>query len=759
VYIENAEGGWNQNGVLGWETKVPVGITIDLGKVQPISGVSFSTVVSNDDWVQWIAAAQIFTSDDSDTWHYAGELISLSRKNGEPPTQGRAKYRFVTHDLQARGRYVRFIVFPRMECFFCDEIEVYKGGDDLLSKEMPGEVTKDPDATARRMYFESRVIYRLNADAKAVRSVVAKSKVSASEKARLNGLLINIEKKIQFVRQENTPSFRAILPINEVDAQIYSVYGSLLKSSGLPRLFAWKANSYDLSSPTAVPVKGAQNGRLSITMLKNEYRADSFQLTNASAKPVDATISVKGLPGGANPKWLSICAMPWTDTVRGIPVSAAMVPAKYANGVFKVHLAAGMTSRIWVTVDSSKIKSGKYAGKLVAKSAGSAVNVPFNLRVSTVKMGTPRLSFTEWDYTFKPGVYAITPTNIDAAVAMMKSHYVDSPWARPSDIVLPDADSFDANGKLIKPISFEGFDEWVNRWKGARNYLIFLNAPTTFAGTEMGTKEFDVRVASWAKALGDHARSMGVSPESMGIMIKDEPSAADLKVIVAWAKPIRESIHGIKIFQDCNNPNAYNSPVEMQAHELSDISCPEINHYYGGGPGMEKMFAKLVGKNHKLWFYQCSGPIHLLDPYQYNRLEAWHCFAHGATGMGLWAFADTGVFKDSWNEYALGGSIYAPVFFKGDEIVSGIHYEAVREGIEDFEYLSMLKDASQRTKNPVLKSKADKLLKEAVDSVIGDKYIYNSKKWTWNNDRTKADAYRVKILALIEEMNSPEKSK
>ena len=756
VYTEKAL--WNQEGVLGWEPKQPVEITIDLRKDQTISGVSFSSICENNEWVQWPADIRIFTSADSKTWQYAGELISLSRKNGEPTMEGAARYRFTTRDLRARGRYVSLIVFPHMMCFFTDEIEVYGGSDTVSASPTPNRAIDDPMADALRQYFNSRIQYRLNSDAKAVREALSRWNISRSQKHLLNARLDSIEKKIPTVEQENSPSFRAILPINEVDTEIFSVYGSVMKYAGLPRFFAWKVGRYDLISPMGVPEKKPAAASISITMMKNEYRADSILFTNASDKPMNARLTLKGLPGGRNPEWLSIYAIPWTDTNLGIPVAAALVPAKYENGEFAVPIPAGMTSKIWLTVDSSKLQSGRYRGTLTAKSAGTSLSVPFDLHVSTVSMAAPRLSFTQWDYTFSPGRYAVTPGNINAAVAMMRSHFMDSPWAGHSDIELPAKESFDENGKLVKPLTFAGLDAWLKRWNGARHYLLFLNAPTSIAGCEMGTEAFNIRVGQWAKALGDHIRASGIKPEQFGIMIRDEPNVEALKVIIAWARPIREAVPGIIIFQDCNNSNAFKTPNEIQAHQLSDISCPEIGPFYRGGKGMKDFVSGLLAAKHQIWLYQCYGPARLLDPYQYNRMEAWHCFKYGATGMGMWAFADTGSFKDSWNEYTSAGPSYSPVYFKGDEVFSGIHYESSREGIEDYEYLSMLRDAMQDSRNVAYRPHAEQLLKETVDVVLGKNYVPNANKWTWNNDRSKADAYRLKVLALLEKMNLPSKS-
>lgn len=742
---------WKEPGAIAWETKEPIGITIDLGKVQAISGVAFDGVREHSDWSQWPAAIMIYISDDSKTWHFVGDLTKLSSDN--PPdiiVGGPKSHEYVARGLKEQGRYVRLMLVAHMESVFCDEIEVY-GGERLHALTLSKQQVKDTSVDTKSRYFDSRVQYRLNSDLKAVRKAVANARISNAMKSSLNARLDDIAKRIPAARISDTPSFRAILPINGIDAKIFAIYGELLKSSGRPALFAWKADRYALLSPVGVPQKPAKAG-VSIVMMKNEYRADSILLTNASKLPVDVKLTLQNIPGAPKPEWLSVYALPWTDTNLGTPIAAALVPAKYANGKFTVQIPAGMTSKIWLSVDSSKLNSGNYDGKLVADCHGQSVSMPFNVRVSSIVMARPRLSFCEWDYTFTPGAFAITPGNIEASVKMMREHFVDSPWCRPENMKLPGKDAFDAQGNLAKPLTFPGFDTWVKRWPDARYYLIYLDAPTNIGGYEMGTPEFEARVRSWAKGFAHHIESLGLKPEQFGIMIKDEPSGDALKVILAWAKSIKEAVPGMLIFQDCNNYLAYKTPTEVQAHNLANISCPELGPFHFGGPQDWNFFANLVSPKHTNWFYQCYGPTHVLDPYQYNRMEGWNCFKFGMTGMGLWAFADTGVFKNSWNEYAYGGPSYSPVFFNGDELYSGIHYEGSREGIEDNEYLMMLKDAAEKTTNASDKAYAENLLSEAVNYVLSLPYMSDAKQWTTNKDRSTADTYRIKILDLLEKM-------
>lgn len=86
----------------------------------------------------------------------------------------------------------------------------------------------------------------------------------------------------------------------------------------------------------------------------------------------------------------------------------------------------------------------------------------------------------------------------------------------------------------------------------------------------------------------------------------------------------------------------------------------------------------------EIWFYHCDSPARLLDPYYYHRLLAWHCLKHGAVGMGFWAYGDTAG-AEAWNEYVARRPIYSPVYIGEDFVVTGKHWEAVREGAQDYE--------------------------------------------------------------------------
>lgn len=743
---------WVQKSTVGWSGISPLIVTLDLGKVQPITGLSYNTAAGCAG-VAWPSAIMVLVSDDGQTFKLAGDLVTLAAKNGLPAAERYSVYRYVTGDLRTRGRFVQLAVVSPSGFTFCDEIEVYRGSDSLMEQEPSGPVVTDVKELVRGSATKSGIFWRLVTDLGEARAAVESAKLPDAQKERLKTRLDAADREIPNLPDPDIENFKAILPLNETHARILSVYGAVLRSRGLPAFFAWKKNRYDRVQPTEAPDAAPRSVSLSVEMMGNEFRSESFLLTNTTDKSVNAALRVQGMPGAPRPKWLNVSAVPWTDTSNHAPVAAALPDAEFVNGTYRIPVPAGMTRRIWLSVDSSSLKAGTFSGNLLVEATGQNFRIPLTIRVSPIRMGRPRLSLGMWDYTDGSGGYGINANNLMSAISMMRSHFVDSPWAGSGALPWPEAGDFDGNHQLKKPMDFAHFDEWVKRWPDARRYLVFANVldRAYFAGARMSTPEFNARVGSWAKALKEHMISLGLKPQQLGILLVDEPwNDASDEYIVGWARPIKVAAPEITLFED----TAWERPdlTKIQdAITIADIICPCLQRVYTGGSAAQSYFAQRRAAGQQLWTYMASGPAKLFDPYRYHRLQAWHCFRFGMVGMGYWAFGDSAGSHTSWNEYTATGTPYTPVFLGKDDVTDGIHWQAVREGIEDYEYLSMLRDAASKCGDAALKQQAEKLLTEAVDKVLGPRYDMDVS-WRGDIDRSVADVYRLQILALLEKM-------
>jgi hypothetical protein len=740
--LENADSIWVQKGTVGWNNTVPVVITIDLGAVQPISGISYSTAAGRSG-VVWPTAIYMATSDDNKTWHYAGDLVLLSQKNGTPAAAGYQTFRYVTHDLRTKGRYILFGVV-QMNFVFVDEIEVYKGDDAWLAQPAPGRLAADMEDLARQMRVTSCAQHRLNDDIAAVRAAIKESAVPFGIKSTFNARL---DKDAAAVADMPPlpADFKTILPLNDTHRSILAVYGELLAAEGRKPLTLWKQHRYAWLPLLARPDL-ANKAQLHFSMLRNQFRSDDVLLTNAGGKAQQVALRLQNPPRGAAAGWLQVYSVAWTDTAQSTPVADALLPVTAQNGAYQIDVPAGMTRKVWFTVDSSKVPAGSYKSTFMTNGN----SIPVAINVSKTAMNTPRFSMGMWDYTNntkKP--WGITVENRQATIEMMRSHYVDSPWANRAVLPLPAASAFDAEGNFTGKTDFSEFDHWVAMWPGARRYFVFLDiVRASFAGTKTGTPEFNVRVGSWAKVLSTHMKELRLQPKQLGILLVDEPHADDRDAIIAaWAKAINATAPELTLFQNPTWERLDQTKIQDAITQI-DILCPNLRIYKPGGEPVQKYFENLRAQGKVLWLYQCSGPVRPYDPQRYYRYQSWHAFAIGATGQAFWSFGDTGGADTSWNEYSTAGSSYAPAFLDKDTVYDSIHWDAAREGVEDYEELAMLRDAIKSSSNMVWKMQAQQILDDAVKTVTG---VW-SLDYQWVDERNPdlADAQLQKVQAALQ---------
>jgi hypothetical protein len=742
---------WTQVTTVGWQGTPVVLLTVDLGKTQPILGMSYSTAAGVAG-VTWPKELRLAVSEDGRQWRSPGDLVALSRSRGLPPSDGYGTFTFTTRELASRGRYVRIAVVTDGPYVFCDELEIYRGADTLLAGEPRDPLALDPEIATPIGWSETRtgIFRRLSMDLQAAQAAVDESRLSNAAKTESHERLKSLEPRLFEVDDPDPTAFQAIFPLNATHAAILAVHGQIMRARGLPEFFLWHKHRYDPLSPHETPAQRPEALALDITMMKGEFRADACLLTNASDHAADVQVRVIGVPGAPRPSWLTVSAVPWTDTAQRAPVAAALPDATFTQEQFIVRVPAGVTGKLWFTVDATDMTPGNYAGALLVAAPGYQERVPFNIRVSQVTMRRPRLSLGMWDYTDGIGAYGITEKNMSAAIAMERSHFVDSPWAKTGALPWPTEADFDEVGNLKNSLSFDTFDAWLDRWPGARNYLVFAAVGQTFAGTAIDAPEFAPRVARWAEALAQHMRERNLDASQLGLLLVDEPSTDEQDAtIVAWAQAIKAGAPQLTIFQD----PCWAHPEEARlqpAITLADIVCPQIAIFYGGGPTAIRYYEERRDAGQRLWFYQCSGPARLFDPCRYHRLASWHAFRYGAEGIGFWAFGDTGGGCSSWNEYAGTRTSFTPAFLGITDVTDGVHWQAVREGIEDYEYLSMLRDAASRTRNDDLRADAERLLVEALEAVIGQ----YKPDWAWVSgiDRAQPDVYRIRVLDLLERM-------
>ena len=297
------------------------------------------------------------------------------------------------------------------------------------------------------------------------------------------------------------------------------------------------------------------------------------------------------------------------------------------------------------------------------------------------------------------------------------------------------------------------FRKWLDRWPSSRLYCVFADVKTNFAGCAMGTPAFQQAVSGWINWWVNQLKQWNVRPKQLCLLLVDEPATAGQdRIIVEYARVIRKDQPGVSIWEDPTWKNPSKATPEM--FDVCQVLCPHLPAWIDAGSSFAGFYQRLHETGHRLWFYSCRGPARLLDPYAYHRLQPWYCWKYGAEGSAFWAFTDSSG-ASSWNEYPARLGAYTPLFLDAKTVTTGKHWEAVREGVEDYEYLRMLGDRlppAQPTAASAAISTARQLLTSGVDRVTSGAASSAAQFWSVRKDRTLADRVRVQVLDAMMEL-------
>ena len=313
---------------------------------------------------------------------------------------------------------------------------------------------------------------------------------------------------------------------------------------------------------------------------------------------------------------------------------------------------------------------------------------------------------------------------------------------------------YDDEGDLVEEPDTSRFDEWVGRWPGARCYMVFnalaYRGTTTasFAGSKAGSALFEKKLAGWIRFWAQHMLELGLSPGQLGLLLLDEPNDRQhYEVITAYARVINRVEPEVVLWMD---PQCRDDETCLEMMDAVDVLVPYRKQWLRTKDWFHTLFAEQEKQGRELGFYSCDGPSRRLDPFSYYLLQQWHCFAIGATWSHFWSFGDTSK-ADVWNEYATAGrGALTPLYLDDATVTGSKQMEAIREGVEDYEYLVMLREAIARADDAdgAALARARTLLRTACERVLAGE-VRDHYGWDEEKDRSVADKVRMEILETL----------
>ncbi len=494
----------------------------------------------------------------------------------------------------------------------------------------------------------------------------------------LRGTLEAVEDATPEERSETLPPLRrSALRLRDLSAA-----GASLAPSGSFIAWAFDPWAY-FDSRDTLPTPEERTDSLDITLCVDEYESLALNLTNLGGR----TLEVRVLPGDiegetsypAN-EHLAFRRAVAVPTNRRELVADALPKLDQAG---LIAVAPFETEQLWLTLNAKGMEPGAYTAALRLKSLEpDPTERIVTLKISVLALALPRprpLRFCLWAHD-SGDLGADNPNALEDLI----EHGASVFFGR-----TPKA-ACDSTGRLEGPIDFSAHDESVAR---LAQHGILL-----FTGPQGGLKGQPFRSAAWKKGFVAflrgwvaHSKALGLDYGDWALYPYDEPSSpfADTTLnLVEVAKLIRRADPNILIYTDPTSGTNRQS-LEM-LDGLIDIWCPSSEL-------LERFtdeiipFAKQVGK--EVWFYDAAGRAKTLSCLGIYRRRFWFAWDMGFTGAGWWCYASNAN-ADRWEGITSFGDFFATVYDGSEgQVVSSKRWEVAREGIEDYEYLYLLREA------------------------------------------------------------------
>lgn len=744
---------WTQRGTVGWSSARYVTVTVDLERIEPISGVSLTTAAGAAN-VTWPQAVYVLVSDDGREFHLAGDLAALDRQQHGPLPDKYAIRRLKTDQLRTWGRFVQFVIVPLPggPYIFTDEVEVFRGPQSLIDTAAGRGATTNAQTLYEQGRLQRGIAQRLETDATALKRQIAATELAADAKTTLSAA---VDGAMALPLPTVDSSFRAILPLNAPHAAVFTTQAQLWRSLGYQPLTAWVPNTWDPLEPIGLPQREALRA-IQVDVMHGEHRAAAVNLANSSDRPLTVRLRFRELPQSPLPGYVTLHEVPMTDTSQSVAVAAALPEAMRDADGWTVTVLPGLPRQVWLTWHVTDVPAGEHAGALLIETPGQPqCEIPVRLKIWPLRFpDQTTLLVGGWSYANRGGGRGVTTANRAAFVEHLQQRLVNAPWATGNVLR---AFEFDRNDPQKIRLDTTAMDEWLALWPHAKQYYVFLSVgdysgatQSALGGAALGSPDFDQRVATWIKAWVGHLRTKGVEPRQLGLLIYDEPhEGTDIGPLVAWARAIRAAEPEVVIWEDPSYQNPAAAPPEL--FEVCSVLCPNRPMWLQRGRAFAEFYRGQQAAGRTLHFYSCSGPARLLDPYAYYRLQAWQCWQEGATGSFFWAYSDnSGV--SSWNEYLAASGPYTPLFLDDKTVTAGKHMEAIRESAQDYECFVMLRAAVERARSAGRRdaavAQAESLLTDGALRVLSAEGV-DKLRWDEPKDRTLADAVRVEVLQAL----------
>jgi outer membrane protein assembly factor BamB len=472
-------------------------------------------------------------------------------------------------------------------------------------------------------------------------------------------------------------------------------------------LAGW-ANPWAPFNPLAPPAEPLS--LLKLDCYQGEYRSLAINMGNCA----DGELSVRARAtkllarDGSRPQpvggAITLREVIPVATLRGASVWDAL---PLLNNAGTVRLPPWQSRQLWITIETARGKPGKYRAELTLDAVGrqgSARKVALNIHILPVRRPSKSpLAFVNWSSVSKwpvdsPARQAVTEDLVTHGTNVFV--HIPAPPAR-----------FDEKGELTAPPDFSNHDAELKLLLG-KGQVLFPSHWAALSGPSQPLSP------TWKNAFRQylplwvaHLKELGEGYEDFALYPFDEAYGPFFDDLLSHARFVKEIDPRVRIYADLGGILPTSEQL-LEARGCVDIYQPWQGHFEDEAPAW---LGELKKTGKPVWMYRESNNMKELSPLGYYRRMPWLAWERGLTGFGIYCY----IYGDPWMASEWDSNEFGLVYPTESGVAPSKRWEAVREGIQDYEALWLLRRgvaAARKEGRDV--SGAARLLNEAPKRVL-----------------------------------------
>lgn len=639
----------SQEATIGWVQSGLIRVDFDLHGQAVLDKFVLSTARGNKADVSFPVRADIYLSVDAKSYKYAGNILECADLSDGPYLVKK----FSSQSLNETARYVSIFITPKGNYTFLDEVEIWgaPGGKAESGFNIPASELRN---------FQSGII-----------SNEHELKISSFLQQRL-------------VQQQVSPSASspALFPLKVEEiardrAQLFAANAQHLGAQYSSRLLCWSGNPWDIFTPVDNPgLDALHTPSLSFQVATNGTSCQSVNLVSTLDKATTAKFSIIwDEHSSVTVPEISVFDSQPVTTKSGILLCDPLLPV---TGNFS--LKPGEARQI-ILAAKGNVPPGTYSGsfQLIPDSVAPVLTIPFKVRVFGASINEGYLPYSNaWAYLSWRPIKDIPERGLED----LQKHHINIGIIHPSHIPWPQ--------KITQSMSLQDvlkFDKVLSLQKNKRHVLLFLhlrddNILERF-GDYANKAQWNANLERWIVSMRERFAKNGYDPGRILFYPVDEPQNSEhVEKILNFSAVLKKVDSKIRTYTTIDRIGRLSKFDFYSLAQACDVLQIEENDLLSA----EARYLKSLGR--ELWVYGVSGEK-TASPMQGYRLMAWRAFRGGATGIGFWAYADTGREGTAWNDIDGTRPDYSVIYEGNNTIISSKRWEAWREGCEDYALLGL----------------------------------------------------------------------